>query len=1323
MEQSHEVARDGAASHRRNVHFSTATATAAAPRSCWPRCITSPPHQDPGAPRRLQRFRRFLCNLATIVAFFYFLFLSSVAVITTTTSRTLAGQALLATWQSAHDVHITSIESLVDNVGNTMIHRAMAAAAFYVDSPNLIESNKTLTMLCAQMVMGDTSYRLRALSLASVEKRQYASCMHADPADPSLSTISAMMSNKDRISNIYYINPDTFTSFDPPIIKGFHDSRLTPEDVVRKFKAAVSTYEKLDAYLNGTLITLHRRDLWAAPPTQPNRLYFTLPVVMLGDIVPCCGVVHASDVAQTLIEGGTFFTSIHLNDPSSSTRVMALISQSLGYDDPQVLSVNWGQPVVHNPTFSILADTHTTYLTVSAITDPLMREAVTHIDLAALQHKDGRQSASFRYRGAPAIVTAWVYTSDLGLSLPIVVVSPQYAVAGPYMMVKDLCTGMVALAVLLLTALCYGAMDRYLSRPLRRVTAAMLASVRRRVRQPVRADACDVVQLKETRDLTAAYNAAMAQLRVVDEFVPDALRSSPSGNGVGRRGTLKAAATAAPPQLRQHYLSIVTVRVRSGGGGGVDTATLLREHYGDAGRGRFAAFVNAVAEATTHMANSGPFASAGALAAFVAAVRELCRVHHGTVHHVAPDRCVVHFADAVEAACSGAGGDADVDIECGATTDACHAVDFALALQQWVERRPVQEGAKMPDVRVLVDTGIFTSGQYRAAAQEQMVSVAFGRDVERAVGHVPGAIGVRVAVTEETAVRVRGCLAGGAPGSRECGRRQIPVEVLHTGRAGLDADVVILFEVLPGVVEGDEAWQLYTRCCFDGFSHMVHGDYAAALQAYKRVADISDLEPGLMPASLRREAARSDVTGGAVSVQVERLIGECERRLQVGCAEGFHRERHVPLGVDALLAGQPTVAAASSTAAVTAGAASTRIKDGASGRKSSSRSRSGGRSCRPASTARGVKSPRPAGSGTPTWRYVVCLDTATGPVRRALGGRPEWICDNYGLYWYLPTHAEPAKAADVWMRPYTVLGSTGTLSTATTLLLREGADAFSRVIEGAPDGPMSDELRSAVPVWTVSDATKAKIQRLFDTHVSDEHPNLLHIVAYSLSVEGCATMMWEYCPAGTLRDVIKRYLSLKPVSIVSFGLSVLAALSHLHAKGLVHGFLSLDAISVGSDGVCRLMNRYTDYELDNEVFFFSRTCCLSPAMAAGERPTPACDMFCYGLSCLEALSRLPPWTWAPAAAEQEAEGQSQRTDEELSALMAAGGQAFAEAVVARRVVPHTALLDGVLASNEHGELCRNTLRSCLAYDPSQRPTAGETWEVIRKLLDHGRPRN
>ncbi|KAK7199522.1 hypothetical protein NESM_000929700 [Novymonas esmeraldas] len=108
-------------------------------------------------------------------------------------------------------------------------------------------------------------------------------------------------------------------------------------------------------------------------------------------------------------------------------------------------------------------------------------------------------------------------------------------------------------------------------------------------------------------------------------------------------------------------------------------------------------------------------------------------------------------------------------------------------------------------------------------------------------------------------------------------------------------------------------------------------------------------------------------------------------------------------------------------------------------------------------------------------------------------------------------------------------------------------------------------------------------------------------------------------------------------------------------------------------------------------------------MATGALPTPACDMFCYGLMILELGTRLPPWRWTIGT-----DGQPQGTAEQLKELMSEGGQPFSDAVVQGRVVLHTELLDLPIVVRRFNSESISSIRCCLSDDPNTRLTAPNT---------------
>lgn len=793
------------------------------------------------------------------------------------------------------------------------------------------------------------------------------------------------------------------------------------------------------------------------------------------------------------------------------------------------------------------------------------------------------------------------------------------------------------------------------------------------------------------------------------------------------------------PALRSQMLTVVYVTMRvaaesSGATAGASTTITAASRRSSVlpvptanTAGRPPHLVEVVESAAHAIAavHSGPFPCPDALSAFTTAVHSLSHRCRGVVHQLTPESCTVHFGAAVEAlynsclagaavptwvsssaaanatASSSASTSEQLEYEQCARCDARNAVTFALALQAWVEEANNDEDALwfsspsfaaatyMPDVRVLVDTGVFTCGRYRAQGSEQTLAVAFGRDVQRYVGHVPALIGVKVAMTAETACRVR-AKRNAAVGSS--GTRQIPVEALCIGRAGLDADVVLLFEALPGRVAGDAAWRCYSRHCFDGFSLMLRGDYAGALRVFRAVADIGDLERGLLPSSLAREAASSSAVDGAVSVQVARLMRECEQRVRAHNTHPFCRGRNVPLGVDAVLKGQLMVSEADPNDSVTS------------------------RSLISKSDPPRTPSRRATGQLTSVAplaaRRVVSLSTCRGVLKSVVPVHIHQVKDNCGLFWRVGRRQTFLTADDLWQHRFLVLGSAGAVASLRLMALRDVPLAVRRAIHDLPLGLLNKAADLPVPVTRPTPQQRRLVRAIFQASQQLKHPNLIIPIGYSFSVEGTVAVVKEFCPGGTLQEVMDRYSELRPITVARFSWYLSSALSYLHKRGIVHGLLYPRNISVTADGRCRLHSQTPYFSVAEQLLAIPRCIYVSPAMAAGAVPTPACDMYCYGLLALAMLSRGKVWKWAPTL-----DGQPQRSDEELQSMLKAVEQPFFDAVAEGQLVPDTDVLDGpVMMLNENRQRASALLRRLLSPDPTERPLACEVHQVNRDLL-------
>jgi hypothetical protein len=560
------------------------------------------------------------------------------------------------------------------------------------------------------------------------------------------------------------------------------------------------------------------------------------------------------------------------------------------------------------------------------------------------------------------------------------------------------------------------------------------------------------------------------------------------------------------------------------------------------------------------------------------------------------------------------------------------------------------------------------------------------------VGHVPAKIGVRVAMTEETALRVRG-------GGVLAGVRQLPVEALRTGRVDLDADVVILYEALPGPVAGDAAWRRYAHSYFDGFDRMLRGDYATALTAFAAVADIADLEPGLVPSRFQREAAHSNVTGGAVSTQVERLMRECERRIATHWTQGFHRTPVRLLGLDVVLAAlaqqrralQSSLREAEAVGDAAAVSGATRRRGaavGAAGLVEKRRGRYG----------LDVRNPLAPSSAV----RIACVMPGTAR-RTTHSAVPACFVDNWGQEWCVGKTPAVQLRREMHARALPALSTGGTLGVVQLRLYRDVPPIVAAALAGVPDGPLSDAARHAVPFWLPSAAQREAVHKLFGPCLRLRHANMLACLGYSIAYEGGAVVVTEPFRGADLRELRAQFPGeLSCCTVTRLGCSIIEGLLFLHANGIVHGELRPECVLVCSDGVCRLKGFYTDYALAHRVLCLPRTCYVSPEVAAGQPPTPASDVFGYGLVMLEVLTRERPWAWAPVAGEGP-----QRSAAELEELMVAGGDAFNELVVQRLVVPAVDRLDRVSGSRAFSEASAYVVRRCLEWDAAERVTLRE----------------
>ncbi|GET91185.1 protein kinase-like protein [Leishmania tarentolae] len=1297
----------------------------------------------------------FLFRVDILWTILFFALLTAVGICSVVITQTVVSAAVHESWRTLHHLHAKIISKQLDQQIGAAYSMATDLLLLQAHYPTPMRSEETLATLCSVLTGYDKDMHIATLSLVSVDLRETITCMHGPVDDALTGHLTGYVSYNHTVNTTNYIDMKTYF-FERPLrvarewpLEARNISRSIEENVKK-----VPIFALIKDIAAGRNSDIDLRNVWRVNPILPHLMELNLPAGMVycGPSMPCTAAI--SDYVLLRINSSKLLGDAN-GTHQIGARVALFINETLTDADPTILSNNWGQHVITSALHTLPVNSSVTYLKVSDVDDPLMRSALQHVDFAALQSASRRRTIEFQHNGAPAMVTAWVYTTSRGLSMPLVYTSVQGNSTAPHTLMRDMSNGIMVSTVLIFTLILWQLLHRTISKPLNGVQASMLASIEHGGRQLYHPSESSLVRFTEVEALIQAHNKTMQQLRNVDAFIPEGLRlrvtdgHSHHSSDVALQRLSSSLNNSRPQKLKgtQLLLHLSTVVYLSISPTASNTAdqfsslqpqTLAEEQESRPIRGqRLIAAAEQTAQAA-NTANSGPFPTPAALTAFITAVHELCRTHHGTLHRLCPDTCVLHFNSAVRAHLPCGQGDTSAaspsasamkhgspaaqsspqpelqratrqeEIKRHAAQDARNAVAFALDLVSWTAAQSgsgesaQRDGASaMPDVRALLDTSMFTCGQYRPAGSEQTLQVALGRDVHRDLGRVPQRIGVRVAMTEETATLVRAEDDSSGRGKVEAGVRLLPVDVLRTGRAGLDSEVVVLYEALPGRAADDAAWQLYERCCFDGFEHMLRGDYTGALAVYRGVADIADLEPGLLPAAMRREAAVSAVTGGAVSVQVARLMRECERRVRLRITKRLCKTRLCPLGIEAVL--RDSKPSCNDEGTLHSGMLSATEEDVGVPRKAFGKEESR----MDLSKASAHRFPRVRE------RYVLVFQDGTETFRYVVPSMPSWMRDEHGLQWNIahsPMNGDLTPEY-LWNRRVLALGSAGALCSVNYLIYREVHPVVAKVIRNAPAGPMSDALRSATPVCGPSSHQAAAMRRLIEKHQQLRHPNLLAFLGFSESLEGGVVPLWEFSPGGTLRELIFRYPNVKPVTINRFGLQILSALSYLHERGVAHGGVCLDNVLISADGKCRLTGHSGDNKAARELYYVPQTCFISPLMATGALPTPQCDMFCVGLGALEALTKQSPWKWAT-----NDDGQPLGAAAELTELMKAGGKTFGEALLQGRVVVNTDPLRGANVVGNYSNRAVELLTRCLSLDPAMRPTAMEVREVSKEML-------
>lgn len=144
-----------------------------------------------------------------------------------------------------------------------------------------------------------------------------------------------------------------------------------------------------------------------------------------------------------------------------------------------------------------------------------------------------------------------------------------------------------------------------------------------------------------------------------------------------------------------------------------------------------------------------------------------------------------------------------------------------------------------------------------------------------------------------------------------------------------------------------------------------------------------------------------------------------------------------------------------------------------------------------------------------------------------------------------------------------------------------------------------------------------------------DHPNVVTI--YDVGQDGdLHYIVMEYVEGEDLKTIIRREGRLSVGRAVDIAAQIAAGVGHAHKMGIIHCDVKPQNVLVTAEGVAKV----TDFGIaralsesgltDSEVVWGSPLY-FSPEQAAGERPTPASDVYSIGVVLYEMLAGSPPF--------------------------------------------------------------------------------------------------